>query len=606
MRYVAMLESLPMRAGQAIATPGRWFHSIDRLALPLFVFCIVACGFSRAQEIQGTGQVPGGLSSIHGTVLNKVTGEPVGGALVYSSDERYATLTDDHGKFHFEIPPREPMPKDINEMTEEDRMAWVERNMPPMVFRARKPGYLEGGAFMQPGAVSATNPEITINLDPESLIVGRVTMPDTSGEQRIHLELFRRETEGGRQKWAFAGRFTTWSNGEFRFFDLPAGTYKLMTQDQIDRDPLANIPGGQQYGFPPVYFPAAHDFSTATTIQLKEGETFQADLKVIRSPYYRVRIPVLNAGAGRGMMIYVYPLGSPSPGYSLGYNPGDQSVRGMLPDGDYTLEVENTSKPSSSGVLNFSVNGTAVEGPRVVLVPNASLNVSLREELESGQSIISDGDAEGDSNEEKGSALRRVNLQVTLWPMEEFGVNRAVASVEGDGSDEHALSLPDVPPGRYLVMAEIAGGYAAEITEGETDLLRQPLTIGIGGSYPPIEITVRDDGAEVEGTIEDSAGQNSSPVQNGNWRPHKVYFLPVEDDGGQFREADVQPDGSFEEDQLPPGTYLVVAFDSEQGNLRNADAEILDKLRSRGQVIELSAGETRRVNLKVIHEGDLP
>ncbi|HMD42227.1 MAG TPA: hypothetical protein VKH45_04050 [Candidatus Acidoferrum sp.] len=49
----------------------------------------------------GEGSLP---ASIHGTVLNRVTDEPIGHALVYSPDKQYATLTDDRGYFEFKFP----------------------------------------------------------------------------------------------------------------------------------------------------------------------------------------------------------------------------------------------------------------------------------------------------------------------------------------------------------------------------------------------------------------------------------------------------------------------------------------------------------------------
>jgi hypothetical protein len=51
-------------------------------------------------------QSPNDLSSdsIRGTVVNSVTHEPIGRALVYTADERSATLPDDHGHFELTLP----------------------------------------------------------------------------------------------------------------------------------------------------------------------------------------------------------------------------------------------------------------------------------------------------------------------------------------------------------------------------------------------------------------------------------------------------------------------------------------------------------------------
>ena len=43
---------------------------------------------------------------------------------------------------------------------------------------------------------------------------------------------------------------------------------------------------------------------------------------------------------GLGFQIEVWPQGHPGPGYSLGYNQDEQSIVGMLPDGNYTIHAK--------------------------------------------------------------------------------------------------------------------------------------------------------------------------------------------------------------------------------------------------------------------------
>ena len=98
---------------------------------------------------------------------------------------------------------------------------------------------------------------------------------------------------------------------------------------------------------------------------------------------------------------------------------------------------------------------------------------------------------------------RRPNyLGVTLVPGEEFGSTPAVSLRPPTGPEDESLVIENVQPGRYRVSVNTSIGYASSITSGGTDLLRQSLVVGLGGATPPIEITVRDDGAEVEGTLE--------------------------------------------------------------------------------------------------------
>jgi len=54
--------------------------------------------------------------------------------------------------------------------------------------------------------------------------------------------------------------------------------------------------------------------------------------------------------------------GHRGPGYSLGYDQNESTISGMLPNGNYTVELVNFGENGATGKLNFSVNGAAVEG----------------------------------------------------------------------------------------------------------------------------------------------------------------------------------------------------------------------------------------------------
>src|SRR5579863_5012077 len=84
-------------------------------------------------------------ATIHGTVVNSVTHAPIGRALVYSQDNRFATLTDSEGRFEFTVPSNKPERSDEGpllgrsdgpiEVTEEKLVSMI-----PLM--ARKPGFL--------------------------------------------------------------------------------------------------------------------------------------------------------------------------------------------------------------------------------------------------------------------------------------------------------------------------------------------------------------------------------------------------------------------------------------------------------------------------------
>jgi hypothetical protein len=575
------------------------------------LFCLRA----NAQSIVGTAGAADPPSSVHGTVLNRVTHEPISRALVYSPDQQYATLTDDRGHFEFKFPPPEPAPQEnssaSNQVRPFDARGFQSfSRLRPTEFLARKPGFLENTNNPSNRRLGQNQSEITLYLDPESLIIGRVNIPGSEGDLRIRLEIYRREVGEGREHWVSAGSFTTWTDGEFRFSNLTQGNYKLLTHEQPDRDPLTIAPAGQQFGFQPVFYPSAADFSEASTIQLVPGATFQANLSVTRREYYPVKIPVANAAAGLGLNIRVYPLGHPGPGYSLGYNQAEEQIVGALPDGSYTLQADaNTNGQSSStGILNFSVRGAALELPPLNLIPNSSLTVNVREHLSSGQSAFEEGPEVTDGESTNGVQLRpahNANVQVTLTPLDDFGANGGRTSQPVGSAREHTLTIPSVRPGRYHVHAESGVGYVDSILSGGTDLVREPFEVGLGGSSSPIELTLRDDGAEVTGTVEvptnpDHARDQSDEAGSESY----VYFLPLAGSSGQFRESTGALDGTFSEEQLPPGAYLVVAFRQQHDDLAATIPEILRKLEPQGKVIHVNAGQKERLRLRIIAEGD--
>jgi hypothetical protein len=596
-------------AKHSLASPNRKSQAAV-LAFATFLSGAVLCFRTNAQSTVGVARAADPPSSVHGTVLNRVTHEPISRALVYSSDQQYATLTDDRGHFEFKFPPQEPAPQENLSASSEVRAFDTGRfqsfvRLRPSEFLARKLGFLEGTNNPSNGRAARNQSEVILYLDPESLIVGHVNIPGSEGDLRIRLEIYRREVNEGREHWIPAGSFTTWTDGEFRFSNLTKGTYKLFTHEQPDRDPLTIAPASQQFGFPPVFYPSAADFSDASMIQLAAGATLQANVSVARCEYYPVKIPIANAAAGIGLNIRVYPIGHPGPGYSLGYNQAEEQIIGSLPDGSYTLQADANARPGSTGILNFSVRGAPLELPPLNLIPNSSLTVNVREQLSSGQSAFDESPEEPAGSLSSAAPHRTTNVQVTLTPIEDFGADGGGTSQPMEGNREHALAIPNVRPGRYHVHAESGVGYVASILSGGTDLLREHLEVGMGGSSSPIELTLRDDGAEVTGTFEDPANPNIARDQNGEGRPQAyLYFLPLTGSSGQFREVIGAPDGTFSEEQLPPGSYLVVAFEQQHDDLASANQETLRKLESQGQIIHVRAGQKERLRLKIITEGD--
>lgn len=539
-------------------------------------------------------------TTVHGRVLNKITNEPIARALVTTNGNEYATMTDDHGQFEFRI----IKPQQQNGFAGAGGAHLIMAMSGPFI-QAQKPGFLESnrrGTVVVPSVVREKDGSLntTIYLVPEALIIGHVNVPGSEGDVRIYCELYRRTLQNGRMTWAPSLSFTSWIDGEFRFSGLEAGTYKLITHEQMDLESMVPVPGAPLFGYPPIYYPNTTDFSQASPIVLRAGETAQLNFSVARRQYYPVHIPVANPPAMPAINLNVHPLGQRSPGWSLGYNPAEEAIEGMLPDGTYTVEANEFGQQVSSGIVNFSVRGAPTEGAPLRLIPDTPLTVTVRDEFTSEQSVPQLMTPDGPRR------MLGINVNVSLISTEEFesfrGFNRARPA---EGSDEHTLLLDNVGPGRYKVRVSSSRGYAASIQSGGADLLHQPLVVGLGGGTPPIEITMRDDGGEVSGTVEETKDSPPNSQLGDPNRPFRyVYLLPL---GDGFLESPpmTQFQGNdFTLQQVPPGSYLVLVYPDAPGDVPYGDDEAVQALKSKGQIIQVEAGQKISVRVKMITEGE--
>ena len=551
--------------------------------------------------------------SIHGVVINSVTREPIDRALVSSPDNRFATMTNSEGRFEFSLPQGESGGDGSSDSSTPYRSASRPGSNRPFALMARKPGFLTDPNQQGNNLRSGAGKDVTLALTPEAVIAGTVTLPTSEAPDTITLQLFRRQIQDGRAHWVPSGGAQTMSDGSFRFADLQAGTYKLLTTELLDTDPLTTDPRvdpfspdahGQLFGYPPVYYQSASDFETASPIQLGAGQTQTVNLALVKQPYYRVKVPVFasenNEATGLGVTVYA---GHKGPGFALGYNHAHHAVEGMLPNGTYTVEVTSFRTNGSTGIQTIAVKGAPVEGPSIALTPNGVIGVNVKEEFSSTDHGSSAADSSGPAGRSAPLSGPRRYLNVTLDPADDFGMGRSVSLRSPTGNQDDALVIEGAPAGRYWVRVQSSRGYAASVRSGVLDLLHQPLVVGVGGAASPIEITMRDDMAEISGTVEGMTppppgpgGARSSAAQS---RAH-VYCIPLADSPGQFTEIWVHPDGTFDYQGLPPGAYRVVAFDRAQGEIEYRNPEAMQGYESKGTVVRLTGGQKESTTVQLI------
>jgi len=529
-------------------------------------------------------------TTISGVVINAVTRAPVPRALVSTPDNRHATFTDSSGQFEFDMGKENTdTPGGPGELTrvagpEQDR-TWI---------NARKPGFITEGSN---GALASPGKEVTIALTPEALITGRVTFSTADTTSDVTVQLFSRQTQDGLPRWTVIKNTTTNSIGEFRFADLSPGQYRLATNESLDNDAGAMLSRNQVYGFPPLYYPGAPDFATAGTIEAAAGQTVQADLSLVRQPYYSVRIPI-NGDTGNGLNISVSSQGHRGPGYSLGFNAAQHRIEGLLPNGNYVVDAISYGENTASGTTTLRVAGGPAEGPALTIVPNSGIVLNVREEFHDTQW---NGSASFSANG-RIFALHgpRLYLSANLEPADDFGQGVPASIRPPLGPNDDSLVLTNVPPGRYWLRLNTARGYVASATMGAIDLLHQPLDVS-AGSAASVDITLRDELSSVDGKV---TGWNADSVKpdDPNSQNAWIYFVPLPDSAGQFQQLGIPPNENFTLQQIVPGSYRVLAFAHPKENLPYRDPQAMKTYETKGQVIHLAAGQKANLQVPIIPE----
>ncbi|MDP9158963.1 MAG: carboxypeptidase-like regulatory domain-containing protein [Acidobacteriota bacterium] len=582
-----------MRSAQSLAqrTP-RW-KSLFTLQQPHVLIWLITLAICSnpisAQEIEPSNTP----ATILGTVVNSVTHAPVSRALVYSADNHFAMFSDNEGHFEFQLPAA-----DENAGRDSGEARPIEQAVDRSVFLlVRKPGFLD---VNQNGMDTRAVPglSLTISLVPEGVVHGNVTTSSGDPAAGLTVQLFNRQVQDGMARWGLSVTAPTNSNGEYRFAGLRPGAYKLVTGELLDTDPVSASPRAQPYGFPPVCYPGVDDFSAAATIQLTAGGTFQANVSLTRKPYYRVRIPVAG-DIINGVGVTVSVQGHRNPGYSLGYNQQEHRIEGLLPSGNYQVEANTYSPTPSSGIANIAVAGVPIEGPGIILTKSGSIEVNVDEQFTSTYTNEPGRWSDGKHNFTYHGP--RLYLQISAVPFDDLGPPRNVYIRPPVKQEDNSLVLEGLEPGKYAMRFYSSRGYVASATMGGADLLHEPLVF-TAGSSAPIEVTMRDDGGEIEGTLlmPGTAGNIGSPARGPSAPNVSVYCIPLSDSAGQLQELRVSPGEKFQMPKLAPGIYRLLAFSTPQPDLLYRDAEAMKAYENQGEVVHLEAGQKQSVQLSVI------
>ena len=518
---------------------------------------------------------------ISGSVLNSVTHEPIARALV-SSATQFGVMTDGEGRFQFILP----------EDASSETRYWLQ---------VRKPGFLDDPNGRSNVEVSPGN-EVAVYLVPEAIIKGRIMLSTAEPASGITVQVFLKQLQSGVYRWMRQNQVRSNSNGEFRFAELKTGTYKLLTSEFMDNDPITSIPGSQMFGFPPVYYPNATDFGTAGAIELTAGQIFEADVSLVRQPYYPVKIAVLNAEARQGLTITVTPRANRSPGYALGYNHSRQAIEGSLPNGTYLVEGGSFGQNPAVGAVTLTVAGAPAESGPMALGPGASITFRVKEEFTSDESVsVFSGPIANGRHAGMAQGPRR-HLSVNAEVADDFERHQVSTLRQLTSPNDDSMVIEGLRSGSYHLQFYPSRGYVASATISGTDLLHQPITVA-AGSNATVDVVMRDDVAELDvavvGLGAAIAGSYAGVPGNASGNAAWIYYVPLADSPGRFQQSNVGGDGKVSLQNMVPGTYRVMALRSRSENIPYGDAEAMRAYESKGQVVHLSPGQKTNVQLQI-------
>ena len=558
----------------------RWIH-------PLVVGAVVVAMALAEIEVsaQETPQATAATYTVQGVVLNKLTGEPVARALVSAGSD--AAFTDQAGHFILKVAEGQ------------------------VLISVIRPGYggvgNMGGQASKPHtvAVSANTPDQTFNLTPNAEITAHVTVANGDDPSDFRFQVYSRQIVDHRRKWIVSSIATADSEGAVRLANLSApASYLICNIHKMDTSRMVAV-GAVERGYVAACFPGGTDFGLATPLTLAPGQKAEVDISLIKKPFYPASITVENIPQGPSPNLRIHD----TDGRSFSAREDRDEATGIrtvkMPNGRYyaTSEVQQ-GKESWYGRVDFKVNGAPVTGLSITLQRVRPITVKIHKDYTAPEIVIKDASGTPIKNT-TGGMLRLSHAENTL----EMDPGTVFRHVEGSSDEElFQTESSNVEPGRYWVYPriELATGYISEMTSGGRDLISEPLVVGAGGVAAPIEITLRNDGGEIEVTV-NKAGTSPAAISGSAEKPgYQIYAIPESSSAmASLSEQLTSPiafysgSGPFSLSNLAPGVYSVVAFDSPP-EIDMHDAELLARIAAKGKTVTVTAGGTAKVQVDVI------
>ena len=528
----------------------------------VLVLCVLALSALSprvlAQDVDGpeaaaSPKTEAGGYSLSGTVVNSLTGEPVRHALVQVSDSNNAAaVTDNTGHFQ------------LSGLKEGQSFVSV-----------TKPGFGDGDTAAQTNVVQVGKdaPAVILKIAPAAVISGRVTTSDEQPLEGFQVHLIAKRNFEGHANWMdVPNQARTNDEGEYRIAGLSAGTYYIAVDHGTEtRLSQRGVPNAREEMFPKVFYPGVPELSAATPLELSAGREAEANFVVSPEPVYHVSGEIITQGEAISGLTFARRIGNDED-YTQLVGVQDGRFDAKLPAGSYEV-----SGLINSGPIQLATTGASVmvssdsANVHVPLAPAASIPVELVTET-------------GPAGAERSARM-------------DGGIPGIVISLAPTGSMRRQmnwwtgqpLGIQNVRSGTYTLQVQSFNEcWVKSAKSGGVDLLTDDLIVAGGGSSAPIEITVRNDGASVSGTVTPAGNASIFLVQQ---RGKKNFVKAAQEEQGNFLIAGV-----------PPGDYAVVAVEHGE-QVEYANPEVMNSYLSNAEHISVVPFGKATVHLNLVPRG---
>jgi protocatechuate 3,4-dioxygenase beta subunit len=512
---------------------------------------------------------PAETCSLMGTVVDSVTGEPLGKVQLdlepagRRSAPAASTATDAQG--HFAMTGLEPGAYHLNGK----RRGYLE-----MAYGARRPN--GDGTVVQ--LDKGQDPlSLTFKLIPGAVIAG--TIRDSDGEplEDAEVSLYKITYRFGRPRADGYASADTDDRGEYRFHGLNPDKYYVSA---ISEDARMRYPVREDHSANPgntisvqTYYPGVTDASSAAPVQVSAGgSAVGIDITVRKTRSFRVSGRVTNAPATGSIQLTLADpgdLGESVTRTTTRNAAGDFEFR-AVPPGAYLL-IGGTS--SLFAQTRVEVGAADAENLRVTLAPGADVKLRVTAEGQ-GNPDLSQFDYFLTANGRSGYA--------SMW------------------GDPDRLTARNVLPGRYTL--RLSGGllrtyYVKSARAGDADVLADGLAVEGSGAIV-VDILLAADGAAVQGAVSD---KDQQPVAGAT-----VLLAPNNRSRADlFKSTTTDQNGRYALTTLAPGDYKLFAWDDVEPDAWS-DPDFLAVYEKSSEKISLAPQEQASRNLRVAAPPDTP